>query len=245
MSKEKIKKKFNQSYGMILYSDQFLETRFLIIQRRNTYEFEDLIRGKWNSYGDLKNLVESLSEKEKKKMLKYDYSKLWNDVFFNYENTKVGNMVYQLAYKKYQQKEKMIKNLIESSGLSNKTSPWGFPKGRKEITDKTSRDTAIRELSEETTIDISDLIFLDHVRPIIELYIGKDGNEYKNTYYIAKAEILEVKKKKINKDGIKRNLISDEVNDMKWISYKDAKDYLNPLQIEILSLVVQQIKNKE
>ncbi len=89
---------------------------------------------------------------------------------------------------------------------------WSFPKGHVEGIE-TPKETALRELEEETKIEEVD--FLD-VPFIHEEYdrVGRDGDKYhkKNDYFIGF-----VKDKKVVKQD-------EEIYTYKWVTFKEAMD---------------------
>ena len=85
---------------------------------------------------------------------------------------------------------------------------WGFPKGHVED-GETEEQTAIREIKEETNIDVE---IDNRFRKVIN-YSPKVGVVKDVVFFIGKA--------------ISDNLVIDpkELLDAKWVNYKDAKDY--------------------
>lgn len=85
---------------------------------------------------------------------------------------------------------------------------WGFPKGHVEE-GETEIDTAIREIKEETNIDVE---IDDNFRKVIT-YSPRTGVTKDVVFFIGKA--------------ISDNLVIDpkELMDAKWVNYKNAKDY--------------------
>lgn len=88
---------------------------------------------------------------------------------------------------------------------------WAFPKGRNE-NKETEKQTAIREIKEETGIE--DLKFIDGFREK-NRYIVDYGNEVSKTVilFIAKTNTFNIK-------------LSDEHIDFKWCNFKEARDLL-------------------
>ena len=61
---------------------------------------------------------------------------------------------------------------------------WGLPKGKKNKLES-NLECAQREFEEETGLNNSNYEILDRLYPLVELFKGSDGLDYKHIYYIA------------------------------------------------------------
>lgn len=86
---------------------------------------------------------------------------------------------------------------------------WGFPKGHVE-NDETEVQTAIREIKEETNLDVE----INENYRYVEHYSPKEGVEKDVIYFIAK------------KIGGEIKLQEEEVKNICWLSYEDALERL-------------------
>lgn len=82
---------------------------------------------------------------------------------------------------------------------------WGFPKGHMEK-NETEIETAIREVKEETNLDVD---IYPNKRYVME-YVTDKGNPKQVVFYIAKKVGGEIKPQE------------NEVNNIEWLNFKDA-----------------------
>lgn len=82
---------------------------------------------------------------------------------------------------------------------------WGFPKGHVED-GETEVETAIREIKEETNLDVE----IDESHRYVEHYSPKEGVEKDVVLFVAKMIGGEIKAQE------------EEVQKIKWLSYEDA-----------------------
>ena len=86
---------------------------------------------------------------------------------------------------------------------------WGFPKGHVEK-NETEMETAIREVKEETNLDVK---IVDNTR-FVEEYITDKGNEKEVVYFYAKKVGGEIKSQE------------EEVSETKWFSFEEARQVI-------------------
>ncbi len=82
---------------------------------------------------------------------------------------------------------------------------WGFPKGHVEG-DETEEETALREVKEETNLDVK---ILGNKKYKIE-YVTDKGNPKEVIFFLASP---------LNKDIKKQD---EEIKEVKWLSFEDA-----------------------
>lgn len=227
------------SYGLILFSTSNNEPMFLLYQRRDSYEYTDLIRGTYSNEERFKELVSCLCNEEKERLEKYSFKELWDDLWVSH-NTRLYYQGYEAAKRKFERYKDKIKEVHSSSKMTLEP-PWGFPKGRKSYNKKEADiECALREFSEETGLS-TDSIKILNVKPFIEIYKGNNGASYKTEYFIGKSDDL-MKIQKIETPQCIRNLtVSDEASDVKWVSAGQACLKLEPRRQVILKGVIHLI----
>jgi 8-oxo-dGTP pyrophosphatase MutT (NUDIX family) len=127
---------------------------------------------------------------------------------------------YILSKNKFAElKLKKFYNLIALDKLSKYTEPeWGFPKGRRNANEM-NLQCAIREFTEETNIDISDLHVLERLNYINEEYVGTNQLNYRHIYYVASSPTeLELN----TNDQI------NEIGKVEWFTIQNAIDKIRP-----------------
>lgn len=212
------------SVGIITYyHDSFDNSyRYLLIRRRDSLGFVDFIRGKYNQTNitHVQNLINEMTIEEKARILNDDFSKLWMDLWNNY-NEKIDNsskFKYE-SLKNSLSENTNLKNLVENSTTKWKEPEWGFPKGRRNQNEK-DYNTALREFHEETGISIKKLRVIQNIKPIEECFIGSNFKAYKHKYYLAK---LVLDKDERIEDLINRTTYQkSEVSDIGLFTYKEA-----------------------
>lgn len=233
-----------ESYGIICIKQTNNGPRYLLIRRKNSLGYVEIIRGKYHldNIGYLRIMFSIMSTYEKRSILYSDFKILWDNLWINRDHNEKYNQEFNEANIKFQKlKENGIQqngtkclslnNLIEESGNLWKEPEWGFPKGRKNFKE-IEIDCAKREFTEETGIPDSDLEILDY-DPFTELFVGTNGVTYKHNYYIAKYI------------GNNYNIVVDkldlnqfaEVGKIQWVSYNEAMKKIRDYSIEKLSIL--------
>lgn len=161
------------------------EHKILLIQRKDTMGYVDLIRGKYPETDFNDYIYIYLSEmipEEINKLLTLTFDQLWDDIWFDHTSKYYKNDK-NLAKKKYD-----LLNIQQFIGSNNKQlwkfQEFGIPKGRRNIREK-FRNCAIREFEEETNYSPEHYQIIDGIGTIEEKFIGSNGIHYKHIYYIA------------------------------------------------------------
>ena len=103
---------------------------------------------------------------------------------------------------------------------------WGFPKGRRNPNEKNLK-CALREFFEETGIVKNNLIVLNKLFPLQEVFFGTNGVQYKHVYYIAIYNSdEEIGLHKIHEDQL------TEIGDIKWKNMNDCLKLFRPYHEE-------------
>lgn len=174
--------KKTQSYGVIAVKLFDYKLRFLVIQKRNTYEFVDMLRGLYDPNDDKSviRLLEGMTFQERTwiALLPYDVichvTWLTTEKFSSYQN---GQAKLETLRSK-----KNFDELINTPVYKQETD-WEFPKGRKAKIAEKEYECAIREFCEETGCEQIQL--LKEVDPVTVDFIGTDYRKYSVTYYFA------------------------------------------------------------
>lgn len=258
-----------KSYGIILYfSPSFgkkdlvttssLEKNdllFLLCKRRDTYQYQDIIRGKWNDEESLKTLLRKISPDERKRIEENDFEKIWED-FWPDHNSEAFTKRVKESKTKYEICKEVLLSFDEESKESD--SSWGFPKGKKNNNRETELQTALREFEEETKIETSNIRIIHSFEPLKESYIGTDGKHYESTYFLARF-VPDSSWYVAGPDGYKyindyRKILpeptyyqgrirtvshSDEIEALRWCSLSEIEEekYLNEQRTDFLIFV--------
>jgi 8-oxo-dGTP pyrophosphatase MutT (NUDIX family) len=210
------------SYGVIVFRSVQNELQFLMIRRKDTFGYIDLIRGKYlpsNIY-HLQNIINEMSNYEKKRILEEPFDVLWKNMwgeslcnqYKNEENNcaKKFELIKNGIY--FNDKIITLKDLILQSETSWEETEWEFPKGRKNYKEK-DLECALREFEEETGISKNKLSIIENILPFEETFIGNNYKSYKHKYFLAYMNE--------STDNINNFQIS-EVSKIEWKTYKQC-----------------------
>ena len=196
----------------------------LLIQRKDSYSYMDIIRGKYNlkHINQLYILIKNMTYKEISKILDYDFDYLWKKLWNINDINKLQSRFkreYKLSKEKFItlktgyflfNKFYCFKNIIQDINKFYNETEYGLPKGRREYKEL-DFDCALREFSEETNYKISDLVILNNNFTLNEIFRGTNKILYEHKYYIAlctntsKPYIDKMNKEQVN-----------EVKNIKW-----------------------------
>ena len=212
------------SYGILLFhkDDQNI-FRIVMVERKDSIAFIEFIRGKYKSHLNieyLKILFSRFSIEERKKVLLKSFNELWNELWIHTEtiNDRIKREYRKSSEMFYKLKGTKLKELIDSVETNYKTNEWEIPKGRRKKYEA-NKDTAIREFSEETNIDISKYELFNNIIPIFEEYKGINNVNYKHIYYIGKTkEKYDLKINKLNKDQY------TEIKNINWLTKNECHE---------------------
>jgi len=226
------------SLGIILYNNiqinNYYEIKILLIQRRDSIGFIELLRGKYQEKDEtyLMKLIENMSNDERDRVLTIDFDSLLDKFIIN-KNCRHFKYEYAEAKDKFTRlvESGRLKELIDSAQWHWTEPEWGFPKGRRQL--KESDDQcACREFEEETGFVENDYLLLHNVKPLEESFIGSNNIRYKHSYFLAKScsqKLPEINK--LNKTQIA------EIGNIGWFSFQDALKKIRPYQREKINVL--------
>lgn len=200
---------------------------FLMIQRRNSIGFIELIRAKYKlqDLDYIRQQIQGTTVKERDMLLTYSFEKLWKELWgADSENRHYRNDFLQ-AKQKFEQLISgyqvgntyiTLAKLLESEPVKWSTPEWEFPKGRRNLYE-TDELCAKREFHEETGLAYSQFHLLDSLEPIRETFYGNNNIHYAHIYYLAWVDSnTRVEFQLDNEEMVK------EIGGLTWVSYADA-----------------------
>lgn len=226
------------SYGIILFTISERkgksEILYQLCQRRDSISYAEFLKD--NLDPEVTRMhIRLMSNDERKRCVDYyiknDPESLWNDLWINHKSRIYKNDMKRCCDSFKKNMEKYIKEFLSEENCRTEN-PWGFSKGRKHSSES-ELECAIREFEEETTISREHIQVLN-INPYEELYTGTDGKLYRTIYYAAYIPYIPDIQNKVLVDGIRQTYISEEVSDMKWVSYKTAIPKLDVHKQKIL-----------
>lgn len=236
------------SYGIILFcrekpfpNSRTTDYHFLIYQPRDTYAYIKYMMGNWTD-ATIGKLFSYMSRDERKRILTHSHEELIKDIRLGKDSNYFQDCL-ERSRKKYEYIKKDIPALIDSNQALGFEPEWGFPKGKKKQGESDIK-CALREFTEETLIDSEKIRIFSEI-PHSEFYRGTDGRHYCTYYFLAEATEM-VPISKISIPGcIRKEAVSEEVADAKWVTYADACLKLNPRRQLILKKILFQLAQHE
>ena len=193
-----------RSYGVILLKDIEKESKIVLINRKDSVCYIDIVRGRYNIHSNkkLKLLFSRITIDEYNKLVNDSFDNIWKDLW---AITEIGNTSdYNYCKNKHSE---LIKIIDEFKDLPIYTeTEWEIPKG-KQNKNELYHIAAKRELEEETNIKKDDYELIINISSVKELFIGEDDVNYENIYYIGICK--DDSNIKINKDN------PEQINEVK------------------------------
>ena len=223
------------SYGVLLITDIDEIPKIIMIQRKDSLCYIELIRGKYSidDTDRLKLLFERISVQESEKIKTENFKELWNNLWLIDDNNEIKYI------KEYKHSEYLFnrldknKYIVESKYLDTE---WEFPKGKKNKNEENYM-CAKRELEEETNVRDIDYELIKNISPLIENFKGENNINYRNIYYVGICKNIN----NIRVDINNRDQLS-EIKDIKILTRDEAIDHIrdyNSTKIDIINRIFE------
>jgi len=228
------------SYGIILFRPSEKGIQYLMIRRKDSFGYIDLIRGKYSSYNvdQIQKSVDEMSIAEKERLKTESFDSLWKLLWG--DNNGIQYRGEEVASSK---KFEIIRNGIQINGDANtkitlsdiiqnsKTAwcetEWEFPKGRRNFQEK-DLECALREFEEETGYSSKDITVIDNLLPFEEIFIGSNHKSYKHKYFLAYMN---------ETVDILQNYQKSEVSKLEWKTISQCLEAIRPYNLEKKQLI--------
>jgi ADP-ribose pyrophosphatase YjhB (NUDIX family) len=234
------------SYGIILFKSSEQGLKYLMIRRKDSFGYIDLLRGKYIQHNveQLQNIFNEMSVEEREKIRTNNFEILWKQMWGNIPQSSQYKNEELASQKKFDALRNGIQIYNETTNTTNMVSletlingctttwaetEWEFPKGRRNFQEK-DLDCALREFEEETGICKKDLTVVENVMPFEEMFIGSNHKSYKHKYFLAYMDIDE----KRDNEHIYEN---SEISKLEWFSYENACKVIRPYNLEKLTIL--------
>jgi len=213
--------------------------QFLLIQRKDSLGFVELMRGKYqlDDYDYIYTQLKGMTTYERTRFLTVPFPELWNTLW----GVDHSNVQYKSEKEISRQKLEALREngLVDSQGhrmtlleIFDKIGPgwetpeWGFPKGRRDP-NESDRACALREMWEETGLSKEKVCVIENCEPISETFFGSNHIHYCHKYIIAYVnESVEVKYDPTN-EHMKR-----EIGTLGWFTLEEALEKIRPENVE-------------
>lgn len=202
------------------------KVRFLVVQRRHTINFLQLVRGRYDDTNveELHRILGRITREEVEIAKTVPLDELWKSMLCAPLNTRDADRI--------RARWNNLRLLLDSypGELQSFVEPeWGFPKGRRN-NNEDNMTCALREFSEETGLERPTL--LKGIYPLSESLVGSNGYNYKHVYYMSMATAMEAPK--IDPSMPEQYM---EVRDVRWVSYPELVSLIRPYNYERLEII--------
>ncbi|NDB86016.1 MAG: NUDIX domain-containing protein, partial [Alphaproteobacteria bacterium] len=226
----RIKGEWNQALSLLTSESAItgLETvpscniEFLLIQRRDSLGYIDIVRGKYKSgdYEYIKQQIRGMTATEQERILTIPFDILWEDLWGaptegsnHYRNEKE---LSRAKLEGLRSGSPTLEAIVKEVNQKWETPEWGFPKGRRDV-GESEYACALRELKEETGLTETDVIPVKNMDTVRELFFGSNRIQYCHKYYIFFAP----DKKDVVYDTNNVHMLQ-EIGDIRWCSVDEG-----------------------
>ena len=229
-------KKNNKELFFKILNDIKKNLMFLFVRKKNSIEYIEFIKGKYNIYDDYSyiNLLNYITLNELNTLKNNNFIDIWNNLWNINDNNKQLYVKYENEYNISKNKfDNINKSIYDKIKIIYNEPEWGFPKGKKNKYES-NIDCAIREFNEET--GINKIIILNNINPINEVFFGTNNIKYRHIYFISLDNN--------NNDIINKSFLdySDEISDIKWFNYEDSNNIIRSYHIKKKIIIMNIIK---
>lgn len=229
-----------KSYGIIVFTkDKNNNIKFLLYQRRDTFEYMDFMLGNWKNYSELKSIFSFMTLDEKYRLRNYIFDELWDDLWVIHD-FELYREKYSKSKKKYESIKYNIPYLTELTKVSKSEPSWGFPKGKKLDDNETNKECSLREFQEETKINSNRLKFIKD-KFFFENFIGTNGKHYSTNYMLAYMEDPQLPEYTPTPQCIRKYCISEEVSNLGWFNIEECKEKLTSFRYDMLLNIIEHL----
>lgn len=219
---------------------------FLLIQRRDSLGFIELMRGRYKiTDADYIRLhLGGITHTERVKYSTGPFEELWNGMW-GLNHSHLYKNEYETAKKKWETihngiidmngKPWTIQELIDASGPPQNTPEWGFPKGRRD-SQESDYVCAMREMFEETGVHEKDVIPIQNLEPLTESFFGSNHVNYCHKYFV----VWVPSDLKVEYDD-KNDHMRREIGDLQWFGLDQALAHLRPENVEKKEVLLRMV----
>jgi 8-oxo-dGTP pyrophosphatase MutT (NUDIX family) len=235
------------SYGIILFRSSEQGIKYLMIRRKDSFGYIDLLRGKYiqHNVDQLQNIFNEMSVGERDKIKVNNFETLWKQMWGDVPQGSQYRSEEFASQKKFDTLRNGIQislsdpkeivsleTLIDGSTTTWDETEWEFPKGRRNFLEK-DLDCAIREFEEETGFLKKDLTIIENVVPFEEIFIGSNHKSYKHKYFLAYMDT----NKNVEPETL-CNYQQSEVSKIEWKSLEECLESIRPYNLEKKQLII-------
>ena len=203
--------------------------QYLLIQRRDSLGYIDIMRGKYkiDDTEYISQQIRGMTREEQERLVSVPFDTLWEQLWGPptegsnpYKNEKETSRL-KLATLRV-----ILPDLIKSVNMSWPTPEWGFPKGRRDP-HESEYICALREMKEETGLTEKDVLPIKNIDTIKETFFGSNHIQYCHKYFIM--YVPNTKEIVFNPNNVH---MSQEIGDIRWCSLDEALSLIRSENVE-------------
>jgi 8-oxo-dGTP pyrophosphatase MutT (NUDIX family) len=227
------------SIGIIPFRKNNNNIELLLICRKDSLSFVDFMRGKYNleDIDYVINLFDKMTLGEREFIKNNDFDYLWNylwgeNVANQYKNEE---KLSKVKFFKIKEGYKLNNNIYDLNYIINNCKSiynepeWGFPKGRRNYQEKDIM-CGLREFEEETGYKKNDLLLLNNILPLEEIFTGSNYKSYKHKYFLGYMQ---------NIKNPSNNFQTIEISKIQWTNIENALHYIRDYNIEKQKIIYE------
>ena len=227
------------SYGIIVFRSSERGIEYLMIRRKDSYGYIDLIRGKYSSYNieQIQKSVDEMSIAEKERLKTESFNNLWKMLWGdnninqykgeeNASSKKIEIIRNGIQINNKNEKFTLL-DIINNSKTEWQETEWEFPKGRRNFQEK-DLECALREFEEETGYSIKNVKVVENLLPFEEIFIGSNHKSYKHKYFLAYMNV--------NINNL-QNFQKSEISKIEWKTIDECLESIRPYNLEKKQLI--------
>lgn len=212
------------------------DLEFLMIQRRDSLGFIELMRGRYKmtDIDYIRLHMNEITVDERRRYCEGPFEELWNSMW-GLDHSHLYKNEYETAKAKWEQINKGVtvngtvwtsQSIADSCTAAHATPEWGFPKGRRD-SQESDYVCAMREMYEETGVKEGSVIPIQNLEPLIESFFGSNHVHYCHKYFL----VWVPPDVTIAFDSGNEHM-RKEIGDLKWVSLEQGLSYIRQRNVE-------------
>ena len=213
------------------------ELEFLLIQRRDSLGFIELMRGRYkmSDIDYIRLHMNGVTLNERERYCEGPFEELWNGMW-GLDHSHLYKNEYETAKTKWENIHRGVtdingkvwtsRDIANTCDETHHTPEWGFPKGRRD-SQESDYICAMREMFEETGVKENDVIPINNLEPLVESFFGSNHVHYCHKYYL----IWVPRELNISFDN-KNEHMRKEIGDIQWVSLEKGLSLIRQRNVE-------------
>lgn len=236
------------SYGCILRCCIDEQPQYLLIKRKESLSYIDLIHGNYRE-SQLYFMLQELSQVERERLLQYDFSDLWTDLHLK----PAEGDSYEYGRETFLRILPYLPDLFDEVAPADQQDRhlWLFPKGRvnwkeigPELIPESPIECALREFKEETNgLDLVELqAQLLLPGPVVERFLGSNSKNYQTDYFVYQLNGPPPQVQQFERTQTAIRLVSmGEADQIEWVPLEQLEHHLRPERFELIKFIEENI----